>query len=363
MGHGQEQLNELRQQIDQIDEQLVDLLNRRAEVVVEVGKVKQADGTLPFYAPDREKRVIEKICSANKGPLPNRVLVAIWRELMSGSLLLEKPLRVGFLGPEGSYSHLAATTKFGASVEYVPFADIRSVFMEVSRRHCDLGVVPVENSVGGTVIDTLDAFVDLQVRVCAETIMPIHHNLLATCTQDKITKIYSKPEVFAQCRVWLSTQMKSVETIAVASTSRAAEMAAAEPGSAAIGSRLAAELYGLMIVCEDIEDNPNNCTRFMVLSNQAAKRTGQDKTALMFATADRAGALADVLDIFRANNVNLTSITSRPSRKQSWEYYFFADAEGHESDENVKAALAAIRPHCLQLTVLGSFPRAIILDE
>ena len=357
MNQSEPKLEDLRRQIDELDHQLVTLLNRRAEIVLEIGKLKR-NSSMSFYAPDREKQVLDRIKAINQGPLPHRVLAAIWRELMSGSLLLEKPLRIGYLGPEGSFSHEAATAKFGASVEYVPFPDIRSVFVEVSRRHCELGVVPVENSVGGTVIDTLDAFAELHVKVCAEMIIPVHHNLLANRPQEQVKIIYSKPEVFAQCRNWLSAQMKQVDTMAVPSTSRAAELAAKQDDAAAIGSALAAELYNLKIICENIEDNPNNCTRFLVISLEPAKRTGQDKTALMFATADRAGALADVLDVFRSYGVNLTSITSRPSRKQTWEYYFFVDAEGHQDDPNVADAIKAAKEHCLQLLVLGSFPKA-----
>ncbi|NLX05081.1 MAG: prephenate dehydratase [Phycisphaerae bacterium] len=357
MAESEDRLAALRRQIDELDEQLVELLNRRAQVVVEVGALKRTS-SISYYAPDREKAVLDRIMALNKGPLPSKVLVAIWREMMSGSLLLEKPLQVGYLGPEGSYSHLAATGKFGVSVDYVPFPDIRSIFIEVSRRHCDLGVVPVENSVGGTVIDTLDAFVELQVKICAETIVPIHHNLLANCPMEQVKIIYSKPEVFAQCRNWLATQMREVQTMPVASSSRAAELAAKQPEAAAIGSALAAELYDLKIVCENIEDNPNNCTRFFVISPESAKRTGRDKTAIMFITADKPGALAGVLEVFRQYGLNLTSITSRPSRKQTWEYYFFVDAEGHQEDTNVSAAIRAAKEHCLQLLVLGSFPRA-----
>jgi len=352
-----DQLNELRKQIDQLDEQIVNLLNRRAEVVVRVGQFKQNKG-VSIYAPDREKRVLDRVKTLNRGPLPDKVLVAIYRELMSGSLLLEKPLRIGYLGPDGSFSHMAATAKFGASVEYVPVTDIRTVFVEVSRRHCDLGVVPVENSLGGTVIDTLDAFLDLHVKICAEMIVRVHHNLLSNCPLEQIKIIYSKPEVFAQCRNWLASQMKEVETMAVASTSRAAELAAGQHDAAAIGCKLAAELYSLQVVCEHIEDDPNNHTRFFVISTESAKRTGQDKTAIMFATAHKAGALADVLDVFRKYGVNLTSITSRPSRKQTWEYYFFIDAEGHHADVQMIEALKEAKEHCLQLSVLGSFPKA-----
>ncbi len=353
----EEQLDRLRLQIDDLDDQLLLMLSRRAEVVIQIGDLKRGSSK-SYYAPHREKRVLDRIRSMNKGPLPDKVLVAIWREMMSGSLLLEKPLRIGYLGPEGSFSQLAAMGKFGASVEYVPFADIRSVFIEVSRRHCDLGVVPVENSTGGSVIDTLDAFVELQVKICAEMIVRIHHNLLAKCELEKVNVIYSKPEIFAQCRDWLANQMKNIETKPVASSSRAAQQASKEDYAAAIGSSLAAELYGLKIICENIEDNPNNYTRFAVISPESAMRTGQDKTAMMFITADKPGALLEVLEVFRTYGVNMSSITSRPSRKQTWEYYFFVDIDGHQDDPNVIEAIKAAKEHCLQLMVLGSFPKA-----
>ena len=232
---------------------LSSLINERAQVVVEIGKLKTKTDK-PIYAPDREKKVLAKVIQANKGPLPDKCLVAIWRELMSGSFMLEKPLRIGYLGPGGSFSHTAAMLKFGQSVEYEPLADIKSIFDEVGKGHCDLGVVPIENTTGGGVIETLDAFIDSNVKVCAEVLMAIHHNLLANCSLQEIEKIYSKPEVFAQCRNWLSATFKDAQTIPVASTAKAAQMAAAEPDAAAIGSKIAAELYGLKIVCENIED-------------------------------------------------------------------------------------------------------------
>ena len=357
MAKSEDQLAELRGQIDELDAQIVKLLNHRAEVVLQVGKLKQ-NSALSIYAPHREKQVLDRIRTLNTGPLPDSVLEAIYREMMSGSLLLEKPLRIGYLGPEGSFSHLAATGKFGASVTYVPFTNIRNVFVEVSRRHCDLGVVPVENSVGGTVIEALDAFLELHVKICAEMIVPIHLNLLANYPLEEIKIIYSKPEVFDQCRSWLSSQMNNVETMPVASTSRAAELAASQRGAAAIGSKMSADLYGLKIVCENVEDASNNYTRFVVIGPEPSKRTGQDKTAIMFATAHRAGALADVIDVFRKYGINLSSITSRPSRKQTWEYYFFVDAMGHQDDPEMIDALKEVKEHCLLLSVLGSFPRA-----
>ncbi|MBN2455358.1 MAG: prephenate dehydratase [Sedimentisphaerales bacterium] len=353
-------LEELRKKIDEIDNKLVGLLNERAEIVVEIGKIKNKAES-PAYSPDREKQVLAKITKASKGPLPEKCLVAIWRELMSGSLALERPLRIGFLGPGGSFSHTAAMLKFGQSVEYEPLADIRSVLAEVSKAHCDLALVPVENSTGGGVIETLDALIDSDVKVCAEVLMAVHHNLLANCSLDEIEKIYSKPEVFTQCRNWLSAAFKQAQTISVASTAKAAQMAAAEPKSAAIGSAAAAEIYGLKIVCENIEDITNNITRFFVVGREDARRTGEDKTAILFSTAHKAGALAEVLNVFKKYGINLTNIESRPSKKMQWEYYFFVDLLGHRSDEKVQQGLEEARKHCLALSILGSFPRAMEL--
>ena len=353
-------LEELRERIDELDHQLVQLLNERARVVVEIGKLKNKTDK-PVYAPDREKEVFARIAEANKGPLPDRCLVAIWRELMSGSFVLERPLRIGYLGPGGSFSHTASMLKFGQSVEYEPLADIASIFDEVSKGHCDLGLAPVENTMGGGVIETLDALIDSDVKICAEVLMAIHHSLLGNCSLEEIEKIYSKPEVFAQCRNWLSATFKEAQTIPVASTAKAAQVAADEPRAAAIGSVMAAELYGLRIICENIEDIASNITRFLVISREDAKPTGEDKTAILFSTAHKAGALADVLDVFKRYNINLTNIESRPSRKRQWEYYFFVDFLGHRTEDRVREGLEEARKHCLQLSILGSFPRAMEL--
>jgi chorismate mutase/prephenate dehydratase len=346
-----------RQEIDRLDEEIVQLANRRARAAMAIGELKRESGQA-IYVPNREQQVLDHIRQVNKGPLPDSVLSAIWRELISGCISLEKPLKIGFLGPKGSFSHLAATRKFGSAVEYVPQTDIRSVFLDVTRGQCQIGVVPVENSLGGSVIDTLDAFRESDVKICGEMILTIYHNLLARCPMDEVKVIYSKPEVFAQCRTWLSTQMKGVDTIAAASTARAAELASQQENAAAIGSKLAAELYDMPVVCEHIEDNPNNFTRFLIISRIPAGRTGQDKTAILFATAHKAGALVEVLDVFRKHRINLTTIDSRPSGRQRWEYYFFVDAEGHHEDPEMQTAIEEARGHCLLLTVLGSFPKA-----
>ena len=351
------QLGELRRRIDELDDQIIELLCERGAAAAEIGKLKSAEGT-PIYAPDRESEIMQRLRQRNRGPFPDRVLEAVYRELMSGSFLLERPLRIAYLGPRGSFSNLAASGKFGASVEYEPVADIPAIFAEVERGHVDFGVVPVENSLGGGIIDTLDAFGNSHVKICAEILRRVHHNLLARQPVDQLERIYSKPEVFDQCKRWLLETGLLAKTIPVASTSRAAELAAEEDGAAAIGSTLAAELYGLPVQLEQIEDDPSNVTRFFVLGREAARRTGDDKTAVMFATGHHAGALVDVLEVFRAEQINLTMITSRPSRARNWEYYFFVDAEGHATDPVLVRAIGAARDFCSHLAVLGSFPRA-----
>lgn len=351
-------LDKLRQQIDLLDEQLVNLLNERAKVVVDIGQIKQQTKA-PIYAPEREKIVLEKVRRLNRGPLPDRCLEAVYRELMSGSFALEKPLKIGFLGPLGTFSHLASVRKFGSSVEHVPLADIPAVFEEVVRGHIDYGLVPVENSLHGGVIDTLDAFLHSSAKICAEVRIIVHHTLLARAPWEKIHTIYSKPEVFSQCRTWLGATAKDRDVQPAASTSHAAELASKDDSVAAIGTALAGELYGLRTLFENIEDNPDNETRFLVIGREAARRSGEDKTAIMFTTAHKPGALAEVLDVFKENGINLTDIEKRPSKKVNWEYYFFIDAQGHADDAGMIKAIEEARQHCLQLTVLGSYPRAL----
>lgn len=347
----------LRERIDQIDAELVHLLNERAKVVVEVGRVKRR-GDSPIYAPDREQRVLAGIRARNQGPLPDRCLEAIWRELMSGSFALERPIRIGYLGPPGSFSHLAAAAKFGASVEYDTLADIGMIFEAVERKHIDYGLVPIENSTEGSVTATLDGLLGANVRICAEVLVAIHHNLLANCDAPQIQRIYSHPQALAQCRNWLNAQFPRAERIAAASTSKAAEQVAGEPGSAAIASSMAAKLHGVQIQFENIEDNPNNTTRFLVLGNQTTLPTGDDKTAMVFTTEHKAGALTAVLDVFRDHGLNLTHLDKRPSQQVNWEYCFFVDLVAHETDPNFQKAFEEARRHCLQLRLLGSFPRA-----
>jgi len=367
MGAGD--LTKLREGIDAIDRALVELLNDRARLVVKVGEHKRKHG-VPVYAPHREAEVLDNVLKANQGPLPNRALESVFRELMSGSFVLELPLRVGFLGPAGSYSHVAATRHFGSSVEFDNLHTIEGVFTEVRRGHVDYGLVPVENSIGGGIVETLTAFqtVGPDVTICAEVQLEVHHALLANCAPAAVRRIHSKPEVFDQCRHWLATQYPQADLLPAASSSRAAQIAleenqkaqdiGASPASAAIGSALAGQIYGLNVLFERIEDDPGNVTRFLVLSRHKAKPSGDDKTSIMFTTADKPGALVQVLAAFDRAGVNLSHIDKRPSGRVNWTYTFFVDALGHESEAKMSGAIEDARAHCKQLAVLGSYPRS-----
>ncbi len=362
----QARLAALRTRINDLDANLIRLLNERARVVVEVGALKRAGG-IPIYAPHRESDVLKRVLAANEGPLPDRALEAIYRELMSGSFALEQPLRIGYLGPPGSFSHVAATAHFGSSVEFDDVHDIAAVFAEVARGHIDYGLVPIENSTGGGIVETLDAFKDHResgVTIYAEVLVTIRHHLFAGCAPDEVKRIYSKHEIFSQCRKWLASQFPSVELVPAPSSSRAVAMARQDhdrdpkSGSAAIGSLLAGQLNGLEPLFEDVEDNPNNITRFFVLAKQAAQPSGDDKTSIMFTTADKPGALVGVLSVFDRAGVNLTHIDKRPSGRENWHYTFFIDAQGHRGDAAVQFAIRESAAHCREVTVLGSYPRA-----
>jgi chorismate mutase/prephenate dehydratase len=362
-------LGKLRQKIDQIDLRLVDLLNERSGLVVKVGKHKRDRG-IPIYAPHREAEVLDNVLKANRGPLSSRSVEGIYRELMSGSFALEQPIRVGFLGPAGSFSHVAAVRHFGSSVEFDDLHSIAGVFTEVRRGHVDYGLVPIENSIGGGVVESLDAFRDVRgdLSIYAEVQIEVHHALLANCPPKSIRRVHSKPEVFDQCRNWLATQLPAAELIPAASSSRAAQTAAeecklalqigAEPGSAAIGSELAGQIHGLNLQFDRIEDNPDNVTRFFVLSRAKAKRSGDDKTSIMFIAADKPGALVSVLSVFDRAGINLTHIDKRPSGRTNWSYTFFIDAQGYRDDGVMAEAITEARSHCQELTVLGSYPRS-----
>jgi len=352
-----EALEACRRTIDEADRQIVELLNRRAAAAVEIGKLKDASGS-PMYVPDRERRVMNKVHELNRGPLPRAAIEAVYREIISASIAMERPLKVGFLGPEGSFSHLAARAHFGASVEYRGVDDIQHVFEDVDRGVIDVGLVPIENSTGGGVHDTLDCFMQSSAGVCAEVLISIHHHLMSHADVERVQRVCSRPEVFEQCRKWLAAHLPQAERVPVASSAKAAELASADHALAAVGSGLAAELHALPIRAQNIEDNPQNVTRFFVVSRITARPTGHDKTAIMFTTAHKPGALAEVVNVFARHGVNLTHIDKRPSQRINWEYYFFIDCEGHHEEPAMQDALAEARDHCLHLSVLGSFPKA-----
>ncbi|MBZ0171025.1 MAG: chorismate mutase [Phycisphaerales bacterium] len=363
------ELGKLRREIDRLDARLVKLLNERAGAVVEIGKLKRGSNT-PIYAPHREAEVLERVLAANAGPLSDRAIEGIYRELMSGSFALEQPLRIGYLGPPGSQSHVAAVKQFGASVEYDDLHEIAGVFTEVRHKHVNYGLVPIENSTGGGIVETLDAFTAHagHLSIYAEVQITIHHALLANCPPSSVGRVHSKPEVFQQCRGWLSTQLPRAELIPAASSSRAVQIAVEEnqkaisighdPTSAAIGTSLAGEMYGLKTLFPRIEDNPNNITRFLVLSREKAKRSGDDKTSVTFTTEDKPGALVEVLGVFHSEGINLSHLDKRPSGRENWTYTFFADAEGYKDDPGMKRALARVKAHCKEMAVLGSYPRS-----
>jgi chorismate mutase/prephenate dehydratase len=366
---GPDPLDGLRRKISGLDTKIVKILNERARLAVEVGKVKRRHN-IPIYTPHREQEVLTRVLGHNRGPLPNRTIEGVYKEIMSGSFALERPLRIGYLGPAGSYSHQAAVRQFGNSVDYEDLHEIRGVFTEVIRGHVDYGLVPIENSTGGGIVETLDAFVQTkdQIGIYAEVQIEIHHALLANCPPSKVKRIHSKPEVFTQCRTWLATQYPGAELIPAPSSSRAAQIAAdeykqaeaigAEGRTAAIGSVLAGQIYGLRTLFAKIEDNPNNITRFFVISRQRASRSGDDKTSIMFSTLNKPGALVDVLGVFRDAGINLTHIDKRPGGRSNWTYAFFIDAQGHRDDKGMHDAILEAERHCNELTVLGSYPRS-----
>lgn len=351
-------LAKLRRKVDKLDERILELLNDRAKLSLAIGKAK-SKASASVYSPDREREVYKHVTLHNKGPLSNTSLKAIYREVMSGSLSLEKPLEITYLGPPFTFTHRAALKKFGSSVEYVACNSITDIFVEVERNRADYGVVPIENSIEGAVNHTLDMLADSTLKVCSEIYLEISHNLLSNSTDlKKIKRIYSIAQVFGQCRLWLESNIPGVELKEVSSTARGAEIASKEKGAAAIGSIMAAREYGLKVLAKSIEDISHNTTRFLVVGRTIPKATGDDKTSLMISLKDKVGALHDMLVPFKKDGINLTKIESRPSKKRPWEYYFFVDLEGHYEDQKVKHALADLKKECLYLKILGSYPKA-----
>ncbi len=348
-------LKNLRRQIDDVDKKIVKFLNDRSKVTLNIARLKHKSGK-SIYAPDREREVLNKLAIMNKGPLATGALEAIYREIMSSSLALEKPLKIAYMGPQASFSHLAALKKFGSQVGYVACDNIADVFLEVERDGADYGVVPIENSIEGAVSHTLDMFVDSDLKICAQMILEISHNLLANCPKEKIRQVYSNPQVFGQCRLWLQENLSNADMIEVSSTTRAAQIARKEKYSACIASILAASVYKLKVIARDIEDSPHNITRFLVIGKSGVPQTGCDKTSVMFSIKDKVGALHDMLLPFKKYGINLTKIESRPSKRKAWDYYFFMDLEGHQDNPKVKKGLLELENKCKFLKVLGSYP-------
>jgi chorismate mutase/prephenate dehydratase len=353
-------LPEIRRKIDAVDEQIIRLLNDRADLVHEVGVVKKAQGQ-PIYAPEREEQVFRALAAKARelqSRLPEKSIRAIYREIMSAALALEKDLTIAYFGPPATNTHQAARSRFGASVNYVPQVTIADVFDAVARGRADCGVVPIENSTEGAVNHTLDVFMDSELRICAQILMKIENHLAAKCPRSEIQRLYSHPQVFGQCRQWLQRTMPNVELIEVGSTPRAAELASQQPDSGALVGRMAAEEHGLPVLEESVQDNPNNTTRFLVIGPTAPPPTGDDRTSLMFCIRDEPGALFKALEPFNRFQISMSKIESRPSKRKAWEYFFFVDVEGHAEQPPLKDAIAELGKHCTVVKILGTYPKA-----
>ncbi len=351
-------LDGLRNRIDAVDDQILDLLNQRAGLVIEVGKHK-ADGRQEFYVPHRERAIYERLTAANAGPFPNAAVRRVFREIISASLSLEEPMKVAFLGPSATFTHVASMQQFGLSAQLVPQKSIPAVFDEVLRGRAQFGVVPVENSNEGVVSHTLDMFMESDLKINVEILLEISHDLLTRSGRlDEVQKVISHPQALAQCRKWLEENLPDVPLVDVASTALAAQMAAEDGSAAAVASEAAGSLYGLQVAKKKIEDHPNNFTRFLVIGRTGPARTGRDKTSVMFSVKDEPGILYRMLEPFSKHNINLSKIESRPMKQKAWEYIFFLDMEGHIDDENVRVAVEELKGYCQFLKVLGSYPRA-----
>ena len=352
-------LDDLRKDIDTIDDEILALLARRAEVV---GKIREAKRELGVFAhdPERERKVLSRLVDKGAGTFPSDAIARVFREVMSASVSMQEPVEVSFLGPEGTYSHMAARHLFGLSARYVEAATIEGVVDAVRRSACRYGVVPIENSTEGPVTSTIDALLEGGVSIRGESVLPVSHCLLGAATGlTQIERVYSHPQALAQCRLWLSKNLAQAQLVQTSSTTTAVREALLDPRAAAIGSALCSELYGISILRERIQDRAENATRFVTLAKSDAPRTGQDKTTLAFALPEeqRQGALRRTLEIFDTAGVNLTHIESRPSPISAWAYVFVVDVEGHREDPHVAQAIAALRVRCGEVSLLGSYPR------
>lgn len=339
---------ELQRNLNRLDRELVKLLNQRAKAYQQLERT----GDL---APPSGTAVVTGVNATNKGPLTQPTIEAVFRELHSGCEQLRENIRVAFLGPVYSYSHIAAIKRFGQSHELVPVGTIAAVFESVNRGQCQFGIVPIENSTDGRVVDTLEMFARLPVKICGEVNLHIHHFLLSLSQRAEIKEIYSKPQALSQCRGWLARHMPGSRLVEMTSTAAAAQLASEKPGTAAIASLQAGINYGLQPTASNIEDNKNNITRFAVIGDASPKRTGHDKTSLMFQISHQPGTLADVMAIFKRNRLNLTWIESFPMAGAPNEYLFFVELEGHQNDVKVKRALTSLKKKTVRLDALGSY--------
>ncbi|HFE36886.1 MAG TPA: prephenate dehydratase [Gammaproteobacteria bacterium] len=351
----------VRKRIDVIDEQLEKLITERAQCALDVAKIKRQAGENNFYRPEREAQILQNVKSRNSGVLPDDEMARLFREIMSACLALEQPLKISYLGPEGTYTQAAAFKHFGHSVTTEPVSAIDEVFREVESGAADFGIVPVENSTEGMVNQSMDMFVHSPLIICGEVQLRIHHHFLSRLADMKsIQRIYSHQQSFAQCREWLNNNMLGVERVSVNSNAEAARFAAQENYAAAIAGETAGEIYHLQSLAENIEDDPQNTTRFLVLGRDMIAASGKDKTSLLLSSQNRPGALYSLLEPFRRFGVSMTRVESRPSRQGMWEYVFFVDIDGHVSDKNVQQALSEVKKCAAMFKILGSYPRAVI---
>ncbi|GGX90248.1 P-protein [Litchfieldella qijiaojingensis] len=356
-------LDELRERIDRLDADILRLISERAECAQQVAEIKtQVDPDAVFYRPEREAQVLRRIMALNKGPLDSEEMARLFREIMSACLALERPIKVAYLGPEGTFTQQAALKHFGDSAVSLPMAAIDEVFREVEAGAANYGVVPVENSTEGVVNHTLDSFMDSSMCICGEVVLRIHHHLLISSTtrKEKVSRIYSHPQSFAQCRKWLDSHYPHAERVPVASNAEAAKLVKTEWHSAAIAGDMAAKLYDLEKIAEKIEDRPDNSTRFLIIGNQQVPMSGEDKTSIVVAMRNQPGALHDLLEPFHRHQIDLTRLETRPSRTGVWNYVFFIDFKGHCEDPVVEAVLEEVRLRSAELKVLGSYPVGVL---
>ena len=349
-------LKKLRDQINHIDNQILKLLQERAELSKRVGSLKSLTGN-KIYVPQREYEILNRLKMQNHGIYPEDAIDQIWSEIFTASRAVQEPNRVAFLGPQGSFGHTASLSFFGSQANMIPITPQTDIFTEVETDRADFGVVAMENSLYGTVRDVLERFQHTNLKICAEIYQPIRHHLISKSQMDEIERIYSHSQPFAQCRLWLHTYMRFVEQVEVVSTSDAAQRAASEPNSAAIASKLASEIYDVPVIADSIMDEPDNTTRFLVIGDQILGSTGNDCTSMFFSIKDKVGALYEILGVIVKHNLSLRYLESLPSRRKPWEYVFYVDIDGHSHDENVNAVLEGIHDLCTDVKVLGSYPR------